>query len=89
MANDDAKMANIEARMANNETQLADLQSRIKVLAQSSEGYRNIRSRILDVYRRDVLGEIDKQGFKNISQGDIAAHEGDAVADAELFTSGI
>lgn len=88
MANNETQMANNQTQMANNETQIADLQSRVKALTQSSEGYRKIRNRFLDIYRRDVLGDIGKQGLKNISEGNIAAHEGDAVADAELFTSG-
>ena len=84
----EAKVANNETEIANNKTQVANLQSRVKTLTQSSEGYCKIRNRFLDVYHRDVLCDIDSQGFKNISEGNIVAHEGDAVADAELFTSG-
>jgi hypothetical protein len=69
-----------------NETQIADVHNRVKVLTLASEGYRKIRHRFLEVYRRDVLD--DKQGRKKIGEGNEAAHEGDAIADAGHYTFG-
>jgi hypothetical protein len=65
-----------------------DLQHRVMTLTRASEGYHKIRQRFLEVYRRDVLCNVDVQGRKKISDGNEAAHLGDAVADAWLYTSG-
>jgi hypothetical protein len=69
-------------------TQITDLRHRVKTLTQTSEGYRKIRHRFLQVYRRDILMEIDRQGLEIIGEGNVAAHDGDAVADASLFNPG-
>lgn len=84
----EGKLEKTQERLDKSEVQVADLQNRVKVLAQTSEGYRKIRHRFLDTYRRDILRQVDRQGHSKISGGNQAAHEGDAVADAELYTSG-
>ena len=54
----------------------------------ASSRYRRIRNRFINVYRRDVLGHVTHQEHQQISDGNNAAHGGDAVADASLYTSG-
>jgi TolA-binding protein len=66
----------------------ADLQRHVKDLKLASEGYRKIRNRFINVYRRDVLGHMTHQEHQQIGDGNNAAHGGDAVADASLYTSG-
>jgi hypothetical protein len=63
-------------------------QNDIKDLRLASEGYRRIRNRFINVYRRDVLGHVTHQEYQQISDGNNAAHGGDAVTDASLYTSG-
>jgi hypothetical protein len=65
----------------------ADLQHHIRDLKLASEGYRKIRNRFINVYLRDVLGHVTHQEHQQISDGNNAAHGGDAVADASLYTS--
>ena len=55
----------------------------VKDLTLTSEGYQKIHDRFLEVYRRDILDNVDRQGRKKISEGN-----GDAVTDASLYTSG-
>lgn len=69
------------------QNQITGLQHRVKILALASEGYRKIRNRFLDVYRRDVLNDATGQGYQEIGDGNEAAHGGDAVVDASLYTS--
>ena len=66
----------------------ADLQHHVKDLKLASEGYRRIRNRFINVYRRNVLGHATPQLCQQISDGNNAAHGGDAVTDASLYTSG-
>jgi hypothetical protein len=88
MASVEKSMTKMANKIANMEEDAANLQFRVKTMAQNSEGYRKVRHRFLDVCHRDILKDIDQRGYKNISEGNIAAQEGDAVADAGLFTSG-
>ena len=65
-----------------------DLQHCIKALPLASGGYRKTRHRFLEVYRRDILDNVDKQGRRKIGEGNEAAHNGNTVTDASLCTSG-
>jgi hypothetical protein len=76
---------NAELQMTN--ARVTDLQNRVKVLTLTSEGYRKIRHRFLEVYHRDIRNDVDGQGRKKIHQGNEATHHGDAVTDASLYTS--
>src|SRR2546421_5211899 len=82
------RMKRLEDGQVDSKSQIADLQHRVKVLTLSSEGYRKIRHRFLEVYRRDILDDVDRQGRKKIGEGNEAAHNGDAVTDASLYTFG-
>lgn len=84
MANLEAKMKDLKAEM--NAT-IEALNGKVKALkiqsdsyVKSDEGYRAIRHRFLETYRRGQEMERD--------QGNRAAYHGDAVADAFLYTSG-
>ncbi len=48
-----------------------------------------IRQRFLDTFRRDVLNDSSAQGAPGIALGNRAAHHGDAVIDAMLYSDGL
>ena len=77
-----------QTQITSQQTEISDLQYRVKALSLCSEEYRKIRNRFLEYYRQDILDDTDKHGKKRTHQGNEAAHEGDAIADAELYTSG-
>ena len=60
------------------------LESRVRSLVKTSEGYLAIRRRFLAVYKRDIKME-RPMSSKAIKEGNISAHEGDALGDAALF----
>ncbi|KAI9761808.1 MAG: hypothetical protein M1840_001688 [Geoglossum simile] len=64
------------------------LEARQGVQGRAIEGYLMIRNRFIDTFRRDIVSTRNAQGRQNIEAGNIAAHDGDAVTDATLFTSG-
>jgi len=66
----------------------ADLKHRLDLVIRSCKGYRRIRHRFLEVYRRDIMGSIYDDGYKKIEVGNQAAHHGDAIIDAALYLSG-
>ncbi|KAL2059455.1 hypothetical protein ABVK25_000748 [Lepraria finkii] len=63
----------------------SSLESRVKLLTQTSERYLSIRRRFLDIYKRDIKGIEELKGSKAIREGNQIAHEGDALWDAMLF----
>lgn len=95
MANKDTRIEGLENRMANKDIQIANHQAeiatlldRVSILTTDAEGYHDIRHRFIDVFRRDVLKDINEAGFKRIGAGNATAHEGDAITDARLYTTG-
>jgi hypothetical protein len=64
------------------------LHRRLDLVIRSCKGYRRIRHRFLEVYRRDIMGSIRDEGYKTIDIGNQAAHHGDAIIDAALYLSG-
>jgi hypothetical protein len=60
---------------------------RIAVLEKGCKGFRQMRGRYLDTYRRDVLRNLSPDGQARIKDGNLVAHDPDAVNDAYLFTS--
>jgi hypothetical protein len=83
-----AQLQRTDAQLQRSDARITDLEHHVQVLTLASEGYRKIRHRFLEVYRRDVLDDVDRQGRKKIGEGNEAAHDGDAVTDALLYTSG-
>jgi hypothetical protein len=82
------KFASLEDRYAESKTEIAELRRDIDTLRLASEGYRKIRNRFLETYRRDVvIHNLDPKSRQNIAGGNEAAHHGDAIADAALYTS--
>ena len=71
--------------MADHQAQIADLQDRVEILATDVEGYHGIRHRFTDTHRRDAPRNVTEQGSIRINEGNIAAHEGDAITDAMLY----
>ena len=76
----------LEEMFQTHEKQLEDHQRQIKVLQAASAGYLEIRHRFIDVYRRDVAGHLTTQTRPSIQRGNIRAHHGDCVTDAELYS---
>ena len=87
MANKDIQIADLQVENADNQAEIADLQYRVKSLTKDAEGYRSIRHRFIDFYRRDVLENVDQKGHGRIHKGNKAAHRGDAITDATLYTT--
>ncbi|KAI9785732.1 MAG: hypothetical protein M1839_008749 [Geoglossum umbratile] len=75
-------------RINSQDNRISGLQTQIEELKEASEGYRHIRQRFLDVFRRDILGSATARYAGNIDAGNAAAHHGDAVADAGLYEGG-
>ena len=81
-------MKRLEAEVGGLRNEVGGLRNEVKDLKLASEGYRRIRNRFINVYRRDVLGHVTHQEYQQISDGNNAAHGGDAVTDASLYTCG-
>ncbi len=75
----------ISTQLGEHQKRISSLESRVKILTQSSEGYLSIRRRFLDTYKRDIKSMEELKGSKAIQKGNSAAHEGDALGDAEVF----
>ena len=73
------------AQLKEHQNEVTLLKGQVGRLIQSSEGYRAIRRRFLDVYQRDIKGIKEFKGSKAIQTGNLRAHEGDALGDAVLF----
>jgi transposase len=82
------RCTNLQSQVTGQQREITDLQHHVNVLTLSSKGYMKIRGQVIEVYRRDVLSAVDSSGLTKISQGNIAAHEGDAISDAQLYISG-
>lgn len=51
----------------------------------TSEGYLSNRRQLLDEYKRDIKAMKELKGSKTIREGNLIAHEGDALGDAIVF----
>ncbi|KAK2801390.1 hypothetical protein FQN50_007776 [Emmonsiellopsis sp. PD_5] len=82
------RISDLENKMGNMENQCSNLSQTVTELASESEGYRNIRSRFLETYKRDKQeGTPDHRAIN--SMGNVAAHHGDGVTDALLYERGV
>jgi hypothetical protein len=96
MADKDKQMAkrmadrDSEVKQAAEETahRIAVLERNVKILALKSSGYIRIRHRFLDVYRRDTAWGIGRNEQDKITAGNKVAHAGNAIDDADLYTTG-
>jgi hypothetical protein len=77
-----------QAQFDRHQAQINRLQHRVDILTPDAERYYSIRHRFIDVYRRDVLRDVDQEGLDRIDRGNETAHEGDAFTDARLYADG-
>lgn len=75
-----------ESRQNQDKERIKSLEDRISYLLHSSNGYHDIRHRFLDNFI--TLGTTDPPSRVRIEKGNMAAHWGVVIADAELYTSG-
>lgn len=78
-------LENVRKELESHKRQLEFLNPRMDTLRQLSEGYLDNRRRFFDIYRRYIKHPKEKKSTKAIRDGNAAAHDGDAVADAFLF----
>ena len=60
----------------------------ISSMKKCSIGYLAMRNRRLDIFKRDFRHEPGNQNRQMFADGNEAAHDGDAVGDAFLYTTG-
>ena len=68
--------------------EMAELRKHISGLQKYSEGYRKIRHRRIDKFILQTTQNVGKLDSNRIRRGNEAAHDGDAITDADLYTSG-
>jgi len=78
------KLSYLIERDAIHEASIDQLRAEVRVLRASAEGYVQIRARFIENFRKHVLNEAPINP-NIIRTGNVAAHEGDAVADALLY----
>ena len=83
----EAGIATLKAEVAGLNAEVAGLKIQVKDLTLSSGGYRSIRNRFFEVYRRDVIRNIKKEGYEMIGNSNEAAHHGDVIADSAFYLS--
>jgi len=88
LAGHDKLFARNDQEISDLRKMVSDLQAHSEVLKESSDRYMQIRARFLDTFLRDVEKIPEARWSKAITEGNKAAHDGDAVADANLFESG-
>lgn len=59
----------------------------IEYLREASIGYRTLRHRFIDTYKRDQLGLQSREIQESIRVGNRVAHGADALTDASLYTN--
>ena len=79
------KVEQHEVKVKQHEVKILALEQRVKRLSQASEGYIAIRRRFIEVFKRDVNGSKDFKNSTAIQNGNIVAHEGDALTDAMIY----
>lgn len=88
MGAQEKKLAIQDQKLAFQDQKMNAQEEKITVLGRSSEGYRKIRKRFLATWKRDHLGGITDELSSHIHEGNIAAHGGDALTDADLIATG-
>ena len=81
-----ARIEHQERQIEYQERRVATLEGQVGLLTLNSESYLCVRQRFLDIYKRDIRGDHALQGPKAIRDRKVEAHEGDALADASLFS---
>ncbi|KAK2797537.1 hypothetical protein FQN51_008436 [Onygenales sp. PD_10] len=70
--------------VGNLKDEISDLRETLSELSIQSEGYRQIRNRFLEIFKRDEAAD-----NRVINSGNAAAHHGEAVTDAFLYERGM
>lgn len=78
-------LENMRKKLESHKLELEFLNPCMDTLWQLSERYLDIRRRFFDIYRRDIKHPKEKKSMKAIRDGNAAAHNSDAMADAILF----
>ncbi len=86
------RVALLESKDKENSSELKDnrretevLKRRVEVLETACEGYRRIRRRFFDTYKRDILRLPHVLVSRDLHTGNEAAHEGNVVIDADIY----
>jgi hypothetical protein len=88
LQNQSLQFVDYQAQINRHQAQIDRHQAQIDILTPDAERYYSIRHRFIDVYRRDVLRDVDQEGLDRINRGNGTAHEGDAFTDARLYADG-
>jgi len=76
-----------EKILKKHEEEISRQKKQLSHLAVSSKEYMQVRNRFISVFKHDKLQIKENSDDKIITDGNIAAHKGDAFADATLYTS--
>ena len=88
LQNHTLQFVDYQAQIDRHQAQIDRQQAQIDILTTDAERYYSIRHRFIDVYRRDILRDVDQEGLDRINMGNGTAHEGDAFTDARLYADG-
>jgi len=81
-------MLSMQGKMARQDEVNSELRAQVEELGRASERFKQIRSRFLDTFRRDILEDPTARWTSAIGAGNQVAHNGNAVADARLYNDG-
>jgi len=76
-----------EKILKRHEKEISRQKKQLSHLTVSSKEYMQVRNLFISVFKRDKLHTIESSDLKIITDGNIAADNGDAFADAALYTS--
>ena len=82
----ESEISQLKLRDDSQQAQLDSQQARINTLEEASQGFRNIRNRFLETYKRDWYDRPGQQSHVLIQQGNTSAHGGNAAVDSLLYT---
>lgn len=81
----DDRITFLENAGAEANSRIASLEQRVQCLSKSLHQYKRVRSRFISTYERDVLKNADDADRDIIRDGNMWAHGGDAIMDAQLY----
>lgn len=79
-----ARVAELMEYQKDAKAEIASLQDRVRSLSQSLYRYKLVRGRFISAFKSDVLGTATDADREIIRGGNIWAHGGDAIVDAQL-----
>ena len=86
----ESKFDSLEKANSTMTTDLNEARQTIKILSQSSEGYRSARNRFIAAFLRNVIGRdpLLRSDLRVLMSGEVIPHEGDPLGDAQLYNDG-